>query len=119
MKFVLGLPVALLLANSAFALSKGYYYFAHCEKGGSDWTFIQNGWCTGKWGALDGACNGVCLDNNRRYCAYDYYSNDASSKMCEFKKWCEKDGYVAKAKSCSYDQLKIPNACSDDHVILC
>ncbi|KAG0039112.1 hypothetical protein BGZ83_002916, partial [Gryganskiella cystojenkinii] len=81
------------------AHGKGYYHFAHCEKGGSDWDYIQESWCKDKFGAVDSACNGPCLTVNHRYCLYNFYSSASRSNMCEFKKWCEQDGYVAKAKS--------------------
>ncbi|KAF9976515.1 hypothetical protein BGZ73_008455 [Actinomortierella ambigua] len=88
------------------------YFFAHCEKGGTDWAYIKEHNCVA-WGAsTGGACNGWCLNNNRRYCLFKTTENARG-----FKVWCEKDGYVAKAKNCGYGQAHEPVSCGADRVI--
>ncbi|KAF9141454.1 hypothetical protein BG015_001278 [Linnemannia schmuckeri] len=88
------------------------YLFAHCEKDSGDWAWIQDGWCK-SWGAQDSACNGACLDSNRRYCLFE---DSHKTQLCQFKEWCEKEGYKAKAKLCGYS-ASIPVHCSADREI--
>ncbi|KAG0357505.1 hypothetical protein BG005_003437, partial [Podila minutissima] len=104
--------LALTMLQLATFVSAGYL-FAHCEKNGGDWAWIQDDWCK-KWGALDGgACNGACMDSNRRYCLFD---DSHKTQLCQFKEWCETEGHKAKAKLCAYT-ASIPTHCTDDRDI--
>ncbi|KAG0223015.1 hypothetical protein BGW41_005756, partial [Actinomortierella wolfii] len=76
---------------------------------GKDWDYIQESNCK-EWGAsAGGACNGPCLTRNHRYCMFASDEN-----MAKFKEWCEKDGYIAKAKDCGWDDFQFPTSCGSD-----
>lgn len=112
--------LVILLLENTVALDGGYYYFAHCEKDGSDYLYIQDSWCKNKFFGIDGVCDGPCLASpNRRYCAFQHTPEDTTA-MCEFAKWCSNDGSTPKAKACSYTTLlRTPTACSDDRILIC
>ncbi|KAI8071076.1 hypothetical protein BC940DRAFT_317459 [Gongronella butleri] len=102
------LALALVLLTS-FALAQYEHWdFLHCQKDGKDYTYIKHDWCI-SMGAVDSACNGPCLDSNRRYCMY----NGMYVHYCKFKDWCEQDGYKTWYKNCGYG-LGWPTSCSED-----